>query len=172
MQMPLLYTDRLILRPTREADGPLCLSIWLDEKMGRYLADPPREKADDRYLNFAVGIEEDEDWYPMIAEDRESGEFIGTCSVVPTEDCACWDLGYCIHLDHWRKGYATEMVARLIEEGRAHGIRAFTAAVAKGNAASNALCRKLGFRIWKDDGTFRKTGTDIVYPEYIWRLEL
>lgn len=171
MQMPELYTDRLILRPTREADGPACLDIWLDDDMGRYLSDPPRALADERYLNFAVGIEEDEGWYPMVAIHRETGAFVGTCSVVPTEEGACWDLGYCIHRDFWRQGYATEMVSRLIEEGHKRGAKAFTAAVAQENAASCALCRKLGFRVWKDDGTFRKTGTEIVYREYIWRLE-
>lgn len=139
--------------------------------MGRYLADPPRALADERYLNFAVGIEEDEGWYPMVAIHRETRAFVGTCSVVPTEDGACWDLGYCIHRDYWRQGYGTEMVSRLIAEGQAHGVSNFTAAVAQENEASCALCRKLGFRVWKRDGSFRKTGTEIVYPEYIWRLE-
>ena len=172
MQMETLCTERLILRPTREADGAACLDIWLDDEMGRYLADPPRALADERYLNFAVGIEEDDGWYPMVAIHRESGVFVGTCSVVPTEDGMCWDLGYCVHRDHWKKGYGSEMVKRLIEEGRHRGIRAFTAAVAQENAASCALCRKLGFCVWKSDGSFAKCGTDIVYPEYIWRLEL
>ena len=172
MQFPEFVTERLILRPTREADGPACLSIWLDDEMGRYLADPPRDKASEAYLNFAVGIEEDDGWYPMVAIHRETGAFVGTCSVVPTEDGACWDLGYCIHLDYWRSGYATEMVSRLMEEGRKRGARAFTAAVAKENAASNALCRKLGFTVWKDDGAFAKSGTDIVYAEYVYRLEV
>lgn len=172
MQFPEFVTERLILRPTREADGPACLSIWLDDEMGRYLADPPRDKASEGYLNFAVGIEEDDGWYPMVAIHRETGAFVGTCSVVPTEDGACWDLGYCIHRDYWRSGYATEMVSRLIEEGRKRGARAFTAVVAKENAASNALCRKLGFTVWKDDGSFAKSGTDIVYAEYVYRLEV
>ncbi|MBQ8555527.1 MAG: GNAT family N-acetyltransferase [Clostridia bacterium] len=171
MQMPNLLTDRLILRPTREADGPACLDIWLDDEMGRYLADPPRALADERYLNFAVGIEEDEDWYPMVAIHRETGAFVGTCSVVPTEDGACWDLGYCIHRNYWKQGYATEMVSRLIAEGKCCGVRAFTATVAQENAGSNALCRKLGFRVWKDDGAFRKSKTDIVYKEFLYRLE-
>ena len=172
MQMPELLTPRLILRPTQESDGPTCLSIWLDDEMGRYLADPPRDKASEAYLNFAVGIENDEDWYPMVAINRETGMFIGTCSVVPTEDGVCWDLGYCIHRDYWKQGYATELVSRLIDEGKYRGVKAFTAAVAQENAASNALCRKLGFRVWKDDAAFRKSGTEIVYPEFIYRLEV
>lgn len=172
MQMPAMQTTRLLIRPTREADGAACLDIWLDDEMGRYLGDPPRAQASEAYLNFAVGIEEDDGWYPMVAFHRESGAFIGTCSVVPTEDGTCWDLGYCIHRDHWRQGYATEMVAQLIDAGKSQGIRAFTATVAQANDASNALMHKLGFRVWKADGSFRKQGTDIIYPEYVYRLEV
>lgn len=172
MQMPEMVTERLLIRPTRESDGPACLDIWLDVEMGRYMADPPRDKADEAELNFAVGIEQDEGWYPMVMIHRESGDFLGTCSVVPMDDGACWDLGYAVHQRYWRQGYGTETLSRLIEAGRAQGVRAFTAAVAQENAASNALLRKLGFRVWKDDGSFRKRGTDIVYKEYVYRLEV
>lgn len=171
MQMPAMHTARLLIRPTHEADGSACLDIWLDAEMGRYLADPPREKASEAYLNWAVGIDEDDDWYPMVAFHQENGAFIGTCSVVPTENNTCWDLGYCIHRDFWHQGYATEMVGKLIEVGKSKGIRAFTATVAQANIASNALMRKLGFQIWKSDGSFCKQGTDVVYPEYVYRLE-
>lgn len=48
----------------REQDGAFCLGIGLDPAMGRYLSGPPRDKADDGELNFAVGIETQEDWPP------------------------------------------------------------------------------------------------------------
>ncbi len=166
-----IATERLILRSTQESDGEFCLSLWLDDEMGRYLSDPPRALADDLELNFARGIEDDEGWYPFIAVRRDTGERIGTCSLVPSEDGACWDLGYCVHRDYWRQGIATEMIRALIDYGRARGGRAFTADVAKENAGSNAVLRKLGFRPVKE-GTFRKRLTDIVYESYTYRLEL
>lgn len=172
MQMPEMVTERLLIRPTQESDGPACLDIWLDEEMGRYLSDPPRDMADEAELNFAVGIESDEGWYPMVMIHRENGDFLGTCSVVPMEDGECWDLGYAVHQRYWRRGYGAETLNRLIREGRERGVKAFTATVACENIASNALLRKLGFRVWKDDGSFRKRGTDIVFREYVYRLEL
>lgn len=60
-----IVTQRLILRSTREEWGPLCLELWLDPEMGRYLADPPREKADADYLSFGRGIEQEEGWFPL-----------------------------------------------------------------------------------------------------------
>ncbi len=164
-----ILTPRLRIRSTREADGPLCLSLWLDEEGGRYLADPPRDKADEAELNFAVGIEQDEGWYPFVAFARD-GAFIGTCSLVPSADGVTWDLGYCVAQAYWRQGYATEMITALLQFARSRGGRVFTAAVAQQNAGSNAVLRKLGFTV-AATGSFAKRGTDIVYPEYLYRLE-
>lgn len=165
-----IYTDRLRIRSTREADGEFCLSLWLDEEMGKYLSDPPRELADEAELNFAKGIEQDDGWYPFVAELRETGARIATCSLVPDANETCWDIGYCVHRNFWRQGYATEMVRALIEFARSRGGRIFTADVAKENAASCALMRKLGF-VPIESGTFKKRLTDIVYEQYTYRLE-
>jgi RimJ/RimL family protein N-acetyltransferase len=166
-----IITNRLILRSTQEKDGPFCLSIWLDDEMGKYLADPPRDKAYEDELNFAVGIEQQEGWYPFIAISKETGDYIGTCSVVPSPDNKHWDLGYCVHIKYWRQGYATEMIKALIEYGYRNGGRIFTANVAQENAGSNAVLKKLSFYIEKE-GTFKKRNTDIVYDEYTYRLDL
>ena len=166
-----IITERLIIRSTREEDAPLCFSIWLDDEMGKYLSDPPREKASEAYMNFAKGIENDEEWYPFIAVSKETGDFIGTCSIVPENDPQHWDLGYCVHKKYWRQGYATEMVKALIDFGYDNGGRKFTALVAKENDGSNAVLKKLGFSVEKE-GNFKKQGTDIVYDEYTYRLDI
>ena len=82
-----------------------------------------------------------------------------------------WDLGYCVHKNHWRQGYATEMIEALINFGYENGIRQFTADVAQENDASNGVLKKLGFFIEKE-GTFRKQGTDSIYRDYTYRLDL
>ena len=33
-----IETERLLIRSTREEDGEFCLSMWLDEEMGKYLS--------------------------------------------------------------------------------------------------------------------------------------
>lgn len=166
-----LETDRLIIRSMKEEDSPLCFSIWLDNEMGKYLGDPPREKADEAYMSFANGIELDESWYPFIAISKDTDDFIGTCSIVPHEDSKHYDLGYCVHKKYWRQGYATEMIKALITFGYCNGVRTFTAKVAQENTASNAVLKKLGFYIEKE-GSFKKHATDIVYSDYTYRLSL
>jgi len=172
MQMPEIETERLLIRGTREMDGTACLDIWLDDEMGKFMADPPREKAGEATLNFAVGIESDDGWYPMVAFLKTTGDFLGTCSIVPLDDGKRWDFGYAVHKKYWQQGYATEIIQKLIALGKEKGVRSFSANVAKENTASNAVLIKLGFRVCKDEGCFRKQGTDIVYPEYTYLLEV
>ena len=113
MQMSEIETKRLLIRGTRESDGPACLEIWLDDEMGKYLADPPKDKADEAELNFAVGIENDDNWYPMVVFHKITGDFLGTCSIVPMDDGKRWDFGYAVHKKYWRQGYATKSFKNL-----------------------------------------------------------
>lgn len=166
-----IITDRLIIRSTRGNDMPFCFDIWLDEERGKYLSDPPRELADEAYLNFNPELEPEENWYYFVAERKETGELIGTCSTGCDEDRKNWDLGYCIHKNYWRQGYATEMIKGLIDFGYQNGGCTFTANVAKENTGSNAVMKKLGFYVEKE-GNFRKSGTDIVYAQYTYRLDV
>ena len=71
-----IVTPRLMLRSTREAWGPLCVDIWLDEEMGKYLADPPRDKAGDAYANFRKG-------------DRKPGGLVPLHRIFPGERGIC-----------------------------------------------------------------------------------
>lgn len=166
-----IETPRLLIRSTRAGDVHACLALWMRPEEGRYLTDPTRESATESYLSWGEQVEQEPGWYPLVVFLKENGTFIGTCSYVPSEDGACWDLGYVLDRAYWRQGYGTEMLSALMAEGRRAGVRRFTAAVAQENAASCGLLRSLGFRVLRDDGSFRKQGTDIVYPEYTFELE-
>ncbi|MEG1462811.1 GNAT family N-acetyltransferase [Anaerorhabdus sp.] len=166
-----LETERLIIRSTTEHDSDFCLSIWLDEKMGKYLSDPPRNQASESYLNFAVDIEKDISWMPFIAIRKDTMELIGTCSLVPNyETCIC-DLGICVHSCFQHQGYATEIIRALIKYASMFGCLKLTAEVAKENTASNAVFCKLGFHVEKET-CFRKANTEIEYDSYIYCLHL
>lgn len=164
-------TDRLIMKSTKKEDTTFCLDMWLDDEMGKYLSDPPRDKAGDTYLKWKEDIEIYDGCYYFIAISKETGDYIGACSTVPSEDNKHWDLGYSVHKKYWKQGYGTEMINGLIKFCYINGGRKITADVAKENAASNALLRKLKFHIEKE-GTFKKNGTDIIYEDYTYRLDL
>lgn len=166
-----LKTKRLIIKNTKKEDADFCLDIWLDDEMGKYLSDPPREKANDTYLKWKDSLEVYDGCYYFIAVSKENGNYIGTCSAVPCKDKKHWDLGYAIHKNYWCQGYATEMIKALCSFCVENGAEYITADVAKLNNSSNAVLRKLGFRIEKE-GSFKKSGTDVVYENYTYRLDL
>lgn len=53
-------------------------------------------------------------------------------------------IGYCVHPDHWGKGYATEMLALALEQCRALGIAPVLVTCSVGNPASERVIRKNG----------------------------
>ena len=166
-----LKTNRLIIKSTKKEDTDFCLDIWLDGEMGKYLSDPPREKANDTYLEWKESVEKYDGCYYFIAVSKENSSYIGTCSAVPSEDKKHWDLGYAIHKNFWKQGYATEMIKELCNFCMENGSKYITADVAKLNNGSNAVLKKLGFKIEKE-GSFKKSGTNIIYENYTYRLDL
>ncbi|MGL4336686.1 MAG: GNAT family N-acetyltransferase [Turicibacter sp.] len=164
-------TNRLIIKQTKKQDTDFCLDIWLDEEMGKYLSDPPREKAGESYLNWKDQVEIYAGCYYFIAISKANESYIGTCSAVPSEDNRHWDLGYAIHKKYWRQGYATELVKALCCFCTENGAQYLTADVAKLNTGSNTVLKKLDFMIEKE-GSFKKSGTDIIYENYTYRLDI
>ena len=45
---------------------------------------------------------------------RESGQIIGDCGLEPNDRHLRGELGYCLHPDHWNKGFVTEALAEII----------------------------------------------------------
>ncbi len=63
----------------------------------------------------------------MIAEDKVTGQPIGTCCAVIKNGGTCWDIGYCIHPTRWRQGYAKkEMVTAVVAFGAQNGVKHFS----------------------------------------------
>jgi len=166
-----LETNRLVIRSTKEEDADFCINIWQDDEMGKYMSDPPRNKAGDYYLKWKESVEIYDGCYYFVAVSKKTGNYIGTCSAVPSDEEKSWSLGYSIHKNYWLQSYATEMIKGLIDFCYNNGGRKITAAVAQQNPGSNALLRKLGFYIEKE-GSFKKLGTDISYDEYTYRIDL
>lgn len=57
MMIKTLETDRLLIKRTQKEDADFCLDIWLDDEMGKYLSDPPHDKAGDAYLSWKETVE-------------------------------------------------------------------------------------------------------------------
>lgn len=169
---------RVRVRDYRREDQAFVLSLWSDAENGRYMSDPPPGKADERYMAAVGKMEDCPDGFYFIVELAETGERIGTCCAFPQDENGvfddsrqCYDIGYCIDKTRWRQGYATEAVGLLMTWAAAQGAKIMTAEVAKQNAASCGLLKKLGF-VPARESSFGKYNTDIRFPSYIYRKAL
>ena len=169
MKIEKIETPRLYLRGFTPADADFALSIWNDPEMGEYLLDGAMETVSDAYRREIEQLGEDEECCYLIAEDKESGTRIGTCSFIPED--GVYDLAYCVHKQFWRQGYATEMVGGMIAHARSQGAKKITIVISNENAASNAVAKKFGCRV-AETLTEKKRDSDRVFTDYKYELDL
>jgi RimJ/RimL family protein N-acetyltransferase len=77
-------------------------------------------------------------------EPRGSGVVAGTLLLVPLPESTDVEVGWHFHPDSWHHGYATEAARGAIERGFAGGLAEIYAVVRPDNAASLAVCGRLG----------------------------
>ncbi len=159
-------TERLVLRRPQPRDFDSFLRSWDDPEMTLYTGrrpDPARFIA--RLIEEMAEKQPGEagpsgPWFQVAierrGEDGAEGVVVGDVGIgfgVPGERQA--ELGYRIHPDHQRRGYAREAVAAmidwLVEE---HGMHRLVGVAASLNQPSIALLRSLGFR---QEGHFRQS---------------
>jgi len=165
-----LHTERLSLRTTQQNDLDAVAAIWGDHEGGKYMPDPYYQSGEE-----LVEILNDDPACPVyyfVASLLGSDHVIATCSLgMERPDSSTWSIGYTVKKDYWGNGYAVEMVNALVVFARDKGIYTITAPVAKENRASNRVMQKCGFHIYRES-SFKKSGTDITYPSFIYKLTL
>ena len=171
MRVETIETERLNLRPFERTDARFAISIWNDKEMGEYLLDEAMEEVSDEYLRMIEGLADDEECYYMIAENKESHERIGTCSFILSEDGTTMDIAYCVRKKLWRNGYATEMARGMVAYAKAHGIEKVTISIAKDNAGSIGVARKLGCAL-KEEKLCVKRGEEEAHTVCLYELDI
>ncbi|SDS12131.1 GNAT family N-acetyltransferase [Microterricola viridarii] len=167
---PELRSERLLLRPIEAGDADAMQSYRGREDVTRYLLHEPLSPAATR-ARIAQSLERwgeyPAEWFSLsfavelleAAEgDEAGGEAIGDLrvwnllpdgSAPASEEPSIFWLGYALHPDMQRRGYAREAAALLIgwlfEEHAASEVRAIAWAP---NTASIGLLQKLGFRVF------------------------
>lgn len=169
MKIERIETDRLYLRCFTPADADFAISIWNDPEMGEYLLDEAMETVSEEYHREIEALGDDEGCCYLIAEDKVTGERIGTCSFIPQGEV--YDIAYCVHKSRWRQGYATEMVAGMIGYAKRQGAKKVTVVVSSENPGSNAVVRKFGFQL-AETLMEKKRGSGREFTDYKYELDL
>lgn len=166
-----LSTPRITLRNAKKADLPFLTSMWFDKENGRYLSDPTSEYVDEVYRDALDRIETSPDGFYLTAELNSTKEIISSCFMFPDEKGDRFEIAYCVHKDHWRKGYATEILSLATAWAKDNGFTEITAEAAKENTASHALLIKNGFTV-TGESRFKKYNMDISYESYTYSKKL
>jgi RimJ/RimL family protein N-acetyltransferase len=155
-------SERLALRRPRESDLEPLLAGWADPDSVGFTGERNDLPAFLRGMIADMRAKQpgDQDpggpWFQYVVERIEDGAVVGDFGAgfgIPGERQV--ELGYRIHPDHRRKGYATEALAALIEHLiETHHIHRFVGVAASINAPSIAVLRSLGFR---EEGRFRQS---------------
>lgn len=150
ISLPVLETERLILRPWKEQDRSLFARINADpvimEYMPRTLTPADSDKLVDRFekhfKKYGFGM--------FAVERKKDGTFMGTVGLntveikvpfAPAVEIA-WRLDY----EYWGKGYATEAAQRLLDLGFSGlNLKEIVAFAVHDNTRAVHIMEKLGF---------------------------
>ena len=149
--IPALSTERLILRPWRDADLPAFAALNADPRVAEFL---PKclERAESDALAARIAAHFRQHGCGLWAVEAPGGApFIGFAGLaVPGFDAhftPCLEIGWRLAFAHWSRGYATEAARRVLAHafgplGRAE-IVSFTT---RGNRRSRAVMERLAMR--------------------------
>ena len=149
--IPILETERLVLRAPRLADGKAIARLVNDRRIAENTARIPHPyaAADAEQFLGAVNRQEGEATFAIVLK----GEIIGMCGIEPREAAA--ELGYWLGVPYWNRGYATEAVRAVIDHAFGdleHD--AMQAGARVSNPASRRVLEKCGFQ-WTGVGLYR-----------------
>lgn len=144
----ILETERCIIRESTVEDVDAFYKIYEDKNIVKYTealcVEPGQEKAyireyiDTVYKYFEFGI-----WTVL---HKETGEIIGRAGFAVREGYELPDLGFLIARRWRQKGIAYEICSAILQYGKeTYEFERVQALVRPENAASLALCRRLGF---------------------------
>lgn len=171
-----LETERLYLRPLAAIDLPDLVREIGRWDVARFLIRVPHpyDPADARrWLAQCEAMERDRRQYHRVAVPRGGGALLGAAGLMlDAHGPGVAELGYWLAQPVWRRGYGTEMVQAMCDSGfRDLGLGAITAAVDPANDASNALARRLGFRLERVEPSHDRGLRGPPAPAHIWRLD-
>lgn len=148
-RVPMLVTDRLVLRELVLDDAPAVAERAGDRRVARYLIAVPSPypvPLATRWIMARIA------WWPQargvtlaIAERERPRQLIGTVSLRRYARDSRAELGYWLGFDSWSKGFATEAAEAIVELGfRDLGLSRIYAQVLEGNETSCRVLEKLG----------------------------
>ncbi|NIX77190.1 GNAT family N-acetyltransferase [Microvirga sp. c23x22] len=154
MQVPVLETERLVLRGHRAGDFEACAALWADPEVTRFISGKPSmsEESWGRLVRY-VGHWALLGFGYWAVEEKASGGFVGEIGFadykrdIEPSLAGVPELGWVISPRVHGRGYATEAVRAAIAWGDKHfGAIRTACIISPENTASLRVAEKCGFR--------------------------
>lgn len=153
-KLPVLETERLILRPLMETDLDNLRKLETDVDVVRFLGNGQvrTESETKSYLNKHLSDYERYGIGLYAVELKHNCKFIGRSGLIPwtLESELYWEIGYTLTKDYWGKGIATELASFLKMWAKENLDSEFVVSLIKPeNEKSIKVARKIGMSYWK-----------------------
>ena len=150
--MHILDTARLRLRTLTLDDAAIYLKVLNTPLFIHWIGDRQiRTEAQAREA-LAVGpltMQSMRGFSLYLVERKDGGAAIGMCGLIKRETLDDVDLGYAYLPEFAGQGYASEAAAGVLAHARGLGLKRVVAITSPGNAASDAVLRRVGMRFKK-----------------------
>ncbi|MFS0724618.1 GNAT family N-acetyltransferase [Paenibacillus sp. 1P07SE] len=142
-----IETDRLLLREYTPEDAAAVHRYASDPAVATYMIWGPNSwEETEQFVERVIGMQQQQPRldYELAVVLKASGELIGGCGLHLMEP-AQGEIGYCLHPDHWQKGYASESAAALLRLGFGEfGLHRIYATCRPDNLGSARVMEKVG----------------------------
>jgi [ribosomal protein S5]-alanine N-acetyltransferase len=146
-------TERLVLRPTSEADAPFMFELLNSPKWIKYIGDRNVRSVEDakNYIKSRMQPQLEKLGYSNYTVIRKSDQVkLGVCGLYDREGLEGIDIGFAFLPEYEGNGYALEAAKEVKRAGlKEFGISQLRAITIKENVGSQKLLEKLGFKFIK-----------------------
>jgi len=150
--IPVLETERLVLRAPRLEDAKAVVALASDRRVAENTARIPHPYRTSDALEWITSVTAEEGKQTFLI--TLAGAPIGACGI-DLREASTPELGYWIGAPHWGQGYATEAARAVIDHAFTDlGHEALQAGARVSNPASRRVLEKCGFQ-WTGVGLYR-----------------
>ena len=154
MIIPILETERLILRPMTVADAEHVFRTWAsDPRVTKYMTYSTHANIETttRWLADIEQNQQDETSMDIGFVLKKTGRLIGCGGAYYKADKNAYSIGYNIAYEYWGEGYTTEAMQAIVDYlAEKRDAKRFIAEHAVENPASGRVMEKLGMKYYAD----------------------
>lgn len=143
-----IETQRLLVRPFEERDLDALCAVLSDPETMKYIEPSFSCERTAHFLREAGLCEP-----PLVFAAEDHGGVIGHVIFHACGAPDRYEVGWVLRRDRWGRGYASELTAALIAEGRARGLKSLLIECDPRQAATRRIAEAFGFRpAGREDG--------------------